>query len=56
MVDRSLLHTEGHTSFWNLRQQANIAFKATDKDFAVVVLSKEDHIKEAGRQLNNQDY
>ena len=40
----------------NLRQRTDIVIKPADKGSAVVVLSKEDYIKEADRQLNNQSY
>ena len=37
----------------NLRQRTDIIIKPANKGSAVVVLSKEDYIKEADRQLNN---
>ena len=40
----------------NLRQRTEIVIKPADKDSAVVILSKEDYIKEADRQLSNQSY
>ena len=40
----------------NLRQRTDIVIKPADKGSAVVVLSKEDYLKEADWQLNNQDY
>ena len=40
----------------NLRQRTDIIIKPTDKGSAVVVLSKEDYIKEANRQLIDQTY
>ena len=40
----------------NLPQRKDIVIKPADKGSAVVVLSKEDYIKEANRQLNNLSY
>ena len=40
----------------NLWQRTDIIIKLADKGSAGVVLSKEDYIKEADRQLNNQNY
>ena len=39
-----------------LRQRTDIIIKPADKGSAVVVLSKEDYIKEANRQLNESVY
>ena len=36
-----------------LRQHSDIIIKPADKDSTVVVLGKDDYIKEAERQLNN---
>ena len=40
----------------NLWQYTDIVIKPADKGSALVVLSKEDHIKKAEQQLNNQSY
>ena len=37
----------------NLQQRTDIVIKPADKGSAVVMLSKEDYIKEADRQLND---
>ena len=40
----------------HLRQRTNVIINPADKGSAVVVLSKEDYIKEANRQLNESVY
>ena len=40
----------------NLRRRRDIVIKPADKGSAVVVLRKEDYIKEAERQLRNEDH
>ena len=47
------LPPEERTALRHLRQRTDIIIKPADKGSAVVVLSKEDYIREADRQLNN---
>ena len=51
----NLLSVKGN-ALWNLQQQTDIVIKPADEGSTVVMLSKEDYIKEADRQLNNHTY
>ena len=50
------LPPEERSALKHLRQRTDIIIKPADKGSAVVVLSKEDYIKEANRQLNESVY
>ena len=50
------LPPEETSALKNLRQRTDIIIKPADKRFVVVMLSKEDYIKEANQQLNESVY
>ena len=50
---RNNLPPEERTALKHLRQRTDIIIKPADKGIAVVVLSKDDYIREADQQLNN---
>ena len=50
------LPPEERSALKSLRQRTDLVIKPADKGSAVVVLSKEDYIKEANRQLNESVY
>ena len=50
------LPSEESLALKSLQQRTDIVIKPADKGSAVVVLSKEDYIKEANRQLNESVY
>ena len=50
------LPSEEKKALKSLRQRIDIIIKPADKGSAVVVLNREDYIREADRQLNNHTY
>ena len=49
------LTREERSALYNLKNDKNIVIKSADKDSAVVVLDRDDYIKEAEEQLGDKD-